>query len=316
MKALFVTRRRRVGPRQNVRVGGERETDLEKAAVRFLVHLSAERNLSPHTVRAYERDLVAFEQFVERKGASLNQVDHVTVRRYLAFLQAQGYGRKTVQRKTTALRTYYRFAVQEGYVAANPLALVTSQKGERKLPRTLSVEVLDRLMGLTAGDAVGLRDRAILETLYAAGLRVSELCGLSVGSVDGSRGEVRVVGKGRKERVAFLTDRALGALHRYLEVRGFVRPEDALFLGRSEVRLSEDGVRRVVRKYVSKLGIGRGVSPHTIRHSFATHLLEGGADLRSVQELLGHADLSSTQIYTHVSRSRLQEVYRRAHPRA
>jgi len=248
-------------------------------------------------------------------------VDRQVLRRYLAWLNSQGYVKASVARRLSQLRSFGRFLVREDVVRTNPFRAVSSPKVPKRLPRPLSVpETVALLSAPDTTTAQGLRDRAILEVLYSGGLRVSELVGLDLNSIDWQRNELRVWGKGSKERIVFLGKPAMAALQAYIEqgrphlLRGTTT--DALFLNRSGGRLTTRSVMNILKKYSRMAGLEKRVTPHTLRHTFATHLLDGGADLRSVQELLGHARLATTQVYTHVSQSRAREVYLRSHPLA
>lgn len=280
----------------------------------YLARLAGERGLSPHTVAAYRRDLSQFFDFCGRLGLrSIGEVDRRSVRRYLANLGARGNGPSSVGRKTSAVRAFYADAARRGLVPANPVLGVPAPKRPRRLPRAFPAGVLARALdGLEGTDAVSLRDRALLEVLYGMGLRVSEAAALTSDALAG-RDLVRVAGKGAKTRVVPLGGRAREALGAYLEAG---RPSltrsasgDALWLGVTGRPLGERGIRRVVRARLQTF-------PHALRHSFATHLLEGGADLRVVQELLGHTELATTQVYTAVTREHLKSAYDRSHPRA
>ena len=290
---------------------------------KFITYLIAEKNVSPYTVRNYRREIEQFLSFLKEQGIdSWDEVDRHVLRRYLAWLQAQGYAKASITRRISELRSFCRYLVREGILEANPVRAISSPRVPKRLPNYLELEEVEAL--LAAPDLTspqGQRDRAILEVLYASGLRVSELVSLNLRNVNLYRGEIRVWGKGAKERVALLGEPACRALKRYIEdgrpklLRGN-KPTNALFLNRSGGRLSTRSVSNILDKYAKLAGLGRRVTPHIIRHTFATHLLDGGADLRTVQELLGHADLTSTQIYTHVSQARAREVYLKAHPRA
>jgi tyrosine recombinase XerC len=288
----------------------------------FLQHLALERRLSPHTVGAYRSDLMGLATFLGRAGTDLTQVAHPQLRRWLAQLATRGYARTSVARKAAAVRSLYRFLSRRGHVAVNPASMLAAPKIPTLLPAVLKEREASDLVEAPDGDEpYAWRDRAILELLYAAGLRVAELCSLDVGDVDPDRRRVRVMGKGGKERVCTVADVAAEVLAVYLEA---VRPDmipttgeqDALLFNRRGKRMSTRDVRAVVEKYRRQVLAGRRASPHTLRHSFATHLMEGGADIRAVQELLGHSSLANTQRYTHVSRGRLFGAYRRSHPRA
>lgn len=283
----------------------------------FVNYLKVEKNASAHTITNYLVDLKAFETFLA--GKDVDAVDHFTLRRYLAEMRAKNFAKRTVARKLASLRSFFRFLYREGYIKNNPTTALSTPKLDKKLPVFLGVEKVEKLVQSPSADTVdGLRDRAILETLYSTGIRVSELVGLNIRSVDFISGVVKVFGKGSKERLAPIGEPALGAIQRYLDNRSerAVKEKDAIFLNKSGTRLTDRGVRRIVDKYVAKCSIAEKISPHSLRHSFATHLLDRGADLRSVQELLGHANLSTTTIYTHVTAERLKAVYDKAHPRA
>ncbi len=289
----------------------------------FLEHLRFERNLSPETLRAYGRDL---RDFTAHLGARvpLTQVDHLVLRTYLAQLRRRGLSRRYIARKMSAIRSLFRYLAREGLVENNPTAMVSSPKLEKRLPRVVTRDEMERL--LTApppGTPLGMRDRAMLELLYASGLRISELVSLDLGALDMEMEILRVRGKGGRERVAIMGRPAVMALTRYLKggrpallARGRGSAGEALFLNARGDRLSVRGARFVVARWIMRAGVDGRATPHTLRHTFATHLLDGGADLRAVCELLGHASLSSTQIYTHVSREKLARVYARSHPRA
>lgn len=291
----------------------------------FFVYLTVEKGASAHTLRAYRQDIEQFFTYLKRAGRKINQVDQLFLRRYLAYLQTLNYSRSTVIRKISTLRTLFKFLLRENYLSANPAAILTTPKLKKRLPRSLEFDLVKALLAAPdSNSARGQRDRAILETLYGTGIRVGELVALNLASIDFSLGEIRVFGKGAKERIVPINRPSLEAIGKYLSsarpelLRRGDKPEakGALFINSRGSRLSDGGVRRMVNKYVRKISLERKVSPHTLRHSFATHLLEAGADLRAIQELLGHVDLSSTQIYTHLSKARLKEIYLRAHPRA
>lgn len=286
----------------------------------FLRHLELERHLSPNTVAAYRGDLQDLAEFLERGDMDLATATHGQLRRWLAHLGTRGFARSSIARRAASVRSLYRFLVRRGTVDRNPASLLSAPKVPGRLPGVLKSTEAASLVAAPAGDAWSVRDRAILELLYASGIRVSELCGLDLGDVDLDRGRVRVLGKGGKEREVPIGDPAADSVRAFLECRGeTLKPgpaPGALFLNRRGHRLTSRDTRAVVEKYRGVVLAGRRVSPHTLRHSFATHLMEGGADIRSVQELLGHASLGTTQRYTHVSRGRLFGAYRRSHPRA
>jgi integrase/recombinase XerC len=295
---------------------------MQKVFDRYMAYLRAERNASPYTVRNYTADLLDFFRFLkEKEVASLNEVDMPVVRGYLSRLLERGIAKASMSRKLSAIRSFYRYLVSEGVLAEHPLDRASSPKLDRRLPSFLTLEEIGRLLeapDLSTNE--GRRDRALLELLYAAGLRVSELVRLDLGQVNLETREIRVWGKGSKERVVLMGKPAAEALSAYLSqgrpgLLGKKRSL-ALFLNRYGGRLTERRVQQLLDKYTHKAGINKKVHPHMLRHTFATHLLDGGADLRVVQELLGHARLSSTEIYTHVTQSRARKVYLSAHPMA
>jgi integrase/recombinase XerC len=298
---------------------------MEETLAEFLRHLALEKNASAHTVKSYREDLVqALEFFRSRLTGRLIQPAQLTtrlLRAYLAWLHEQGYAKTTMARRIAAVRAWCRFLCRQGILAANPANGLRGPRQDKKLPRFLSEQDLARLIETPPADTpLGLRDRAILETLYSAGLRVSELTGLNVADVDLDSGLTTVRGKGKRERLALLGPQALAALKRWLEHREMVsaraRSQSAVFLNKNGTRLTARSVGRLLEKYLAVAGLDPGASPHTLRHSFATHMLDRGADIRSVQELLGHRSLSTTQIYTHVTTHRLRDSYHKAHPRA
>jgi integrase/recombinase XerC len=289
---------------------------------RFLQHLRAAQDASPHTQRAYAADLRELVAVLGELG--LERSEQVTarhLRRYLARLDERGLGKTTVQRKLSALRSFFRLLVNEGRLSLHPATGLRQRRTPRHLPGALSVtEVEELLRGADLSRATGSRDRALLEVLYSGGTRAAETVGIDRGDLDLSRGLVRVRGKGRKERLAPLGRYAVEALRDYLDDPRRPAPADgheqAVFLNPRGARLTTRSLQRVVGQLALRAGLRRRPTPHTLRHSFATHLLDAGADLRSVQELLGHAHLVTTQIYTHVSLEQLRKVYERAHPRA
>ena len=301
---------------------------LTRQVERFLDHLTVERGLSPHTVVAYRRDLGRYAAFLRARGVTdVRKVDERLVTGYVAAVSASTYGDGRAYRATSivralsSVRAFHRFLLREGQVARDPTAAVVRPKLPRSLPKPLSVDDVVRLLAQPDRSAAGLRDRAVLETLYGAGLRVSELVGLDVDDVDLEEGSVRVLGKGGKERDVPLGRYARDAITSYLtRVRpGLARPRSrsALFLNRRNGgRLTRQGVTGILQQHAAAAGIAKKVSPHTLRHSFATHLLEGGADVRVVQELLGHASVATTQVYTLVTKEHLREVYLTSFPRA
>ncbi|MBU0605550.1 MAG: tyrosine recombinase XerC, partial [Candidatus Omnitrophica bacterium] len=270
-----------------------------------------------HTITNYTVDLDVFKDFLGDK--EIETVDHLSLRRFLAELRAKNYAKRTVARKLASLRSFFRFLFREGHIKKNPITAVLTPKLDKKLPLFLDTARIDRLLSTpTDRNIAGLRDRALLETLYSTGIRVSELVGLDLGDIDFISGVIKVLGKGSKERIVPIGEPALGAIRKYIDKRMGYKTEDkdAVFLNKSGGRLTDRSVRRALDKHIKTCGIIEKISPHSLRHSFATHLLDRGADLRSVQELLGHMNLSTTQIYTHVTMERLKSVYDKAHPRA
>jgi len=295
---------------------------------RYINYLEAERNVSPYTVRNYTTDLLGsknikgfFTFLAERGIKSLDRADRTVLRDYLSYLVEQGLVKASIARRLSAIRSFFRYLVREEILPVNPVQETSSPKLDKRLPSFLTSEEVTRL--LEAPDSstpLGQRDRAFMELLYASGLRVSELASLDLEQVNLDTREIRVWGKGAKERMVLMGEPAARALTDYLNEG---RPElldkkksSAVFLNYNGGRLSERSVQSTLEEYAQKAGIGKKVHPHMLRHTFATHLLDGGADLRVVQELLGHASLSSTQVYTHVSKSQAKKVYLSAHPMA
>ena len=304
---------------------------MQQSFDRYVNYLEAERGLSPYTVRNYTMDLIGnyargsekgFFQFLNTKHInSLDAVDKRVLRDYMSWLLSQGVVKASIARKLSAVRSFYRYLVREGMVSANPLEKASSPKLDRRLPLFLNVEETVRL--LEAPDLStpqGLRDRALLELLYAAGLRVSELESLNFEQLNMETNEIRVWGKGSKERMVLIGGPAVHALNNYLaQGRPALlgeRKTNAVFLNQYGGRLPARRIQKILDKYAHKAGIAKRVHPHILRHTFATHLLDGGADLRVVQELLGHAQLATTQVYTHVSQSQARKIYQSAHPMA
>lgn len=299
----------------------------------FRAHLAFERHLADSTVVAYERDLTQLATFLARGHRSLAGATLNDLRRFLAQLTTRGYARASIARRVGSIHTFFRWAAANGDVRADPAALLGRPKVASRLPVVLRVPEAAALVEApsatppggdggddTTGAAVALRDRAILELMYGSGLRVSEVAGLGLNDVDLDRGRVLVFGKGSKERELPLSDPARDAIRAWIRLGRPVvagpATTDALFLNRRNTRLGVRDIRRLVGRYGRAMLAGRRVTPHTLRHSFATHLLEGGADIRAVQELLGHASVATTQRYTHVTRSRLFDAYKQSHPRA
>jgi integrase/recombinase XerC len=311
----------------------------------FIHYLSVEKNASPHTCRCYQRDLEGFDDFLKNSGmyltssgeVELGKVDRIAIRKYLSFLHRKNK-KSSIARKISTLRSFFRYLNREQMIPSNPAKSVSTPKVEKTLPTTLTVDEAFRLMespkSFSEKSSPGgfknkrFRDRAILELLYSSGLRVSELVGLDSNQIDLDLGIVKVMGKGRKERIVPVGIKAVESLKAYLDERGLIkglRPggkasgpegEEPLFVNSLGGRLTARSVGRLIKKYTRHSGIFRKVSPHSLRHTFATHLLDAGADIREIQEMLGHSSLSTTQRYTHVSMGKLMEVYDRAHPRS
>ncbi len=297
-------------------------SDRPPYLVRFLHHAAVERNLSPHTIHAYEGDLDAFLTWCAGSGSDPLDIDRRTLRSWMADLDRSGYARSTVARRIASIKALYRFLAREGLITQDPAAVLSAPKRARRLPKSVPDDVLLHLLDAVDDSPYGIRDRAVVELLYATGVRVGELSGLDVGDVDIGERLVRVMGKGARERIVPMHDTAAEAVRRYLDsARPALRSPDTptpgpLFLDRSGRRLSPAAVRGRIDRMVRRAAVGAHVTPHMLRHTFATHLLAEGADLRSVQELLGHIALSTTQIYTHLSDARLREIHRDAHPRS
>ena len=301
-----------------------------EAVQEFHKHLKYERNVSPHTLRNYDSDLEQFRQFLfgieKRDDVPVEQIDRLTIREWMANLHAAGKKKSSIARKLASLRTLFQFLIREGKIEANAAKMVATPKIERKLPNHLSME--DAVRFIEAPDAhtpLGRRDRAILEFLYATGIRVGELVGINVSDIDLRERTARVFGKRRKERIVPFHEHALQALLHYLaESRPFFlnsapateRDEKACFLNYQGTRITTRSVGRMIDKYIKQCADVHKISPHSLRHTFATHMLDSGADLRDIQELLGHARLSTTQIYTQVSMEKMIDVYSKAHPKA
>jgi integrase/recombinase XerC len=302
---------------------------FDKALTEFLQHLKYERNLSPHTLRNYESDLKQFREFlfrIEKREPPPEEVDRLTIREWMASLHTANRKKASIARKLASVRTFYQFLVREGKMETNPAKLVATPRIERKLPNHLSMEDAVRLIETPdINTDLGRRDRAILEFLYATGIRVSELVGIDLSDIDLRERMVRVMGKRKKERIVPFHEHALQALMHYLtetrpaflnECPPAERDDRAVFLHRRGGRITTRSVGRMMDKYIKLSADIHNISPHGLRHTFATHLLDQGADLRDIQELLGHARLSTTQIYTQVSMEKMIEVYDRAHPKA
>ena len=290
----------------------------------FLRYLDVERNASDLTIKSYREDLMDLADFLTDEGTKKvtpRDVDSALLRGYVSALHDAGYARTSISRKLASLRSFYRFAQRQQMADTNPAKPLRNPRGQRKLPHFLTAEEIQKLLGSPdSDDAMGLRDIAILEVIYSAGLRVSELVGMNDRDLDFEEGVVRVRGKGRKERFGVIGDFASKALRRYFAVRKRADHGDSkelpTFTNKFGQRLTTRSVARMLEKHIKECGLDTRTTPHTLRHSFATHLLDRGADIRSVQELLGHKSLVTTQIYTHVSTANLKQAYAKAHPRA
>ncbi|HXB56935.1 MAG TPA: tyrosine recombinase XerC [Vicinamibacteria bacterium] len=293
---------------------------MQRAVAAFLRHLEDERNASPHTVRAYGEDLKQFRAHLRAavgREAHPRDVDHLLIRSFLAHLHERGVKKATAARKLASLRTFFRFLCREGTVERNPARALLSPRTERRIPAHLEEAEVAAFLDLPGVTDGALRNRAILELLYATGIRCAELVGLDLGEVDLDARLVRVLGKGRKERVVPFGTVARAALMAYLPARSRAQPRtDALFVNLRGGRLTDRSIRMIFSRRLGETALAKKMSPHTLRHSFATHLLERGADLRTIQELLGHSSLSTTQRYTHVDARHILQIYREHHPRA
>jgi len=293
---------------------------LRAARAAFLRHLERERNASVNTIRAYGEDLAQLADYLARelgREARPEDADHLLIRGFLAELHRRGLKKSSSARKLAGLRTFFRWLCREGRLETNPARTLATPRLEKRIPSVLDEAEVASLLEVSGEGLEPVRARALLELLYATGIRSAELVSLDVGEVDLGARMVRVLGKGRKERVVLFGGRAKEALSRWLAERARLRPKtDALFLNARGGRLTDRSVRALVARRVKQVALARRCSPHTLRHSFATHLLIRGADLRAIQELLGHASLSTTQRYTHVDTRHLLEVYRKTHPRA
>jgi len=291
----------------------------------YLGYLSVERGASPHTLSAYRRDLTQYRTFLESRGPlEIGSISREDVTAFVASLRERGLAPSTIERKVAAIKGFHKFLVRESVTANHPTSRVPLPKVPERLPDVVSIADIDRMLSQPFDDSPsGLRDRALLETLYGCGLRVSETVGLDVADMDLHDGYLRVFGKGSKERLVPIAGMALHALDAYLKQgrpclrakRSVSSDDSAVFLNQRGGRITRQSVHAIVRRAGSRVGLEE-LHPHTLRHSFATHLLEGGADLRSLQEMLGHADISTTQVYTHVDRRHIREEYLSTHPRA
>ncbi len=298
---------------------------MKSAISRFLRYLDVERNASEHTIKSYREDIFSLVEYLcldDKRAPRPAEVTPLDLRGYISALHDAGYARSTVSRRLASLRSFYRYAQREGLADQNPAKPLRNPRRQRKLPHFLSTDEISRLLSApNSRDVLGLRDRAILETTYSAGLRVSELVAMNDDDLDFPGGLTRIRGKGRVERLAPLGSFAIRALQRWLKKRSLAADQRGdtgipVFVNRFGRRLSSRSVARMLEKYLKVTGLDARTTPHTLRHSFATHLVDRGADIRSVQELLGHKSLITTQIYTHLSTANLRATYEKAHPRA
>ncbi|MCY4262932.1 MAG: tyrosine recombinase XerC [Candidatus Dadabacteria bacterium] len=291
---------------------------MNKLLESFIKHLSEERNCSKHTVKAYRSDLENFRNFLLKQEKKIENTDTETINAYVSTLYRRN-SPASVERKISAVRSFFSYLVRKGLVAQNPAKLVRTPRKEKRLPVFLSVDEVFSIVDVkdTEKSILSVRDRAILELLYSSGLRVSELAEATLSDLSMGEAVIRVLGKGNKERIVPVGSKALSALGEYLDIRGELRPSsDRIFLNSRGGGITTRSLARIIKKYGLVSGISKNVSPHVLRHSFATHLLAGGADLRAIQEMLGHSSLSTTQRYTHLSVERIMEVYDKTHPNA
>jgi len=291
----------------------------------FMHHLATEKGYTANTIRAYFRDLSDFQEYLKRQSArgqedraepEISDIDHLTLRGYLGWLFKKN-ARSTIARKLSALRSFFKFMLKHGVLEKNPAEFVLTPKLAKKIPSYLSVDDMFRLLDSMTGNSIlELRNRAMFETMYSTGIRVAELAGMNIEDADLANNTIRVLGKGRRERIVPIGRKAAEAIANYRQQIGEMSPRGALFLNRFGDRLSTRSIARILNQLARKCGLSVPISPHGLRHSFATHLLDAGADLRAVQELLGHQNLSTTQRYTHVSIDQLMAVYDKAHPRS
>ncbi len=296
---------------------------MENYIEQFITYLEVERNYSQHTVIGYRRDLSDFAGFLRDDGSlpDVGDIDHLTVRSYLANLQQRQLARSTIVRRLSSIRSFFKYLCRRGYLEADPTSALASPKIQRKLPTFLEISEVEALLSAPdLSNIVGLRDMSIIELLYSTGMRVSELLKLDLADIDRTNAIVKVRGKGKKERIIPIGGPAISAINDYLEKRGELLKKEstqAVFLSERGNRIPDaKSIRRRIDKYAQMAGIKKKISPHTLRHTFATHLVNAGADLRTVQEMLGHTNLATTQIYTQVTADRLKRVYEKAHPRA
>jgi len=295
---------------------------MERVLEKYLTYLYSVRNLSHNTLICYRKDIERFLLFLKERNIDENKVDSTLIRSFIADLSKQRLASRTINRIISGVRGYFKFKQQQGMLKQNPFSGFSAIKDGRSLPPFLFEDEMERILDIKEDDFLSLRNRAIFEFLYSTGCRIEEVVKLNITEMDFKKGSTHVIGKGGKERCVFIGKLALSVLHNYMLMREYYinkADEDskhAIFINKNGKRITARGVRFVLRKYINQLNIAKNVTPHTFRHSFATHLLNRGADIRIVQELLGHASLTTTQIYTHVSLKRLKEVYKHSHPHA
>lgn len=294
---------------------------MKKALISFLDYLQYEKDASLHTLESYQRDLVQFAVYLKNRNQSYDSADNVVIRGFLAVLYQKGLKKSTIARKLAAIRSFYQFCLQKNWVEENPAKVVSTPKQDKNVPSFLSEEEMTAFLDIPPGkNPLQIRDRAMLELLYATGIRVSELVGMNLDDIHTGERLIRVRGKGKKERLVPFGKKAGENLKEYINVRcrihGGKIEQDALFLNHRGQRISARSIQRKVNKYLQKTAVKRKISPHSLRHSFASHLLSRGADLRVIQELLGHESLSTTQKYTHLDLKQLLDVYKKSHPKS
>jgi len=291
---------------------------MENLVGKYLNYIENELNYSNHTVKNYQTDLSNFENYLKKENLTYQTVDYNNMRDFLNYLHHREYENKTINRHLSAIRSFFKYLQSQNIIRNNPLELITNNKEIMKIPNYLHYYEIEKLFAAVTNDNLGIRDRLILELLYSTGIRVSELVAIKLSDIDWYNNTIRIKGKGRRERIAIFGEKLKEALEQYLKVREkLVNKEiDSLLLNKNNRPLTDRGVRLIITKLTRKTDIQKIVSPHVIRHTYATHLLDAGADLKVVQELLGHKSIGSTGIYTHVSNEKLREVYRDKHPRA
>jgi integrase/recombinase XerD len=288
--------------------------NFEKMIEMFINHILIEKNLSLNTANAYKNDLNKFKIFIEQKNVDINKLDYEIFTSFIIFLKKKNYSSTSIVRIISGVRNFYKFLVARGYIK-NPEVNIESPKIEKKLPEVLTEEEIEKLLNVNKVSRKHLRNLAILELFYSSGLRISELCNLKINDLNLENGFIRVKGKGNRERIALLNKFSVEMLRKYLSERK-TGIDEYLFLNNRNKKISRQSVWKVVKKYAKHAGIDKDVKPHTLRHTFATHLLERGIDLRVVQELLGHKSIATTEIYTHLNRKKIKEIYKKYHPRS